>query len=139
MEKIDSNENWDYIIIGGGINGLAMGALLSNDGKKVLVCGAPCQIAGLYTYLKKDYDNLITCDFICKSVNSTKVFQKYIEWLEKKYKSKAKKIKAKDKTSGWHNFSMRVDFENGKSYVADRHNDPFFIGYLNIGRQRRKA
>lgn len=100
------------------------------DGNKVLVCGAPCQISGLYTFLKKDYENLITCDFICKSVNSTKVFQKYIEWLENKYQSKAKKIKAKDKTTGWHKFSMRVDFENGKSYVADRYNDPFFVGYL---------
>lgn len=99
-------------------------------GNKVLVCGAPCQISGLYTFLKKDYENLITCDFICKSVNSTKVFQKYIEWLENKYQSKAKKIKAKDKTTGWHKFSMRVDFENGKSYVADRYNDPFFVGYL---------
>lgn len=26
---------------------------------------------------------------------------------------------------------MRVDFENGKSYVADRYNDPFFVGYLS--------
>lgn len=99
-------------------------------GNQVLVCGAPCQIDGLYTFLKKDYENLITCDFICKSVNSTKVFQKYIEWLENKYQSKAKKIKAKDKTTGWHKFGMRVDFENGKSYVADRYNDPFFVGYL---------
>lgn len=100
------------------------------NGYKVLVCGAPCQIDGLYTYLKKDYENLITCDFICKSVNSTTVFQKYIEWLEIKYQSKAKKIKAKDKTTGWHKFGMRVDFENGNSYVADRYHDPFFVGYL---------
>jgi len=99
-------------------------------GNKVIVCGAPCQISGLYTFLKKDYENLITCDFICKSVNSTKVFQKYIEWLENKYHSKVKKIKAKDKTTGWHKFGMKIDFENGKSYVADRYNDPFFVGYL---------
>lgn len=100
------------------------------SGNKVLVCGAPCQISGLYTFLKKDYENLITCDFICKSVNSTKVFQKYIEWLESKYQSKVKKIKAKDKTTGWHKFGMKVDFENGKSYISDRYNDPFFVGYL---------
>lgn len=99
-------------------------------GHQVLVCGAPCQISGLYTFLRRDYENLITCDFICKSVNSTKVFQKYIEWLENKFQSKSKKIKAKDKTTGWHKFSMRVDFENGQSYVADRYNDPFFVGYL---------
>ena len=101
------------------------------NGDKVLVCGTPCQIHALYCYLgNKDHEKLLTCDFICKSVNSTKVFQKYIEWLENKYQSKAKKIKAKDKTHGWHRFSMRIDFENGKSYVADRYNDPFFVGYL---------
>jgi acetyltransferase-like isoleucine patch superfamily enzyme/coenzyme F420-reducing hydrogenase beta subunit len=98
---------------------------------KVLVCGTPCQINALYAFLgNKDYENLVTCDFICKSVNSTKVFQKYIEWLENKYQSKAKKIKAKDKTTGWHKFSMRIDFENGESYVADRYHDPFFLGFL---------
>ena len=100
------------------------------SGEKVIVCGAPCQIHALYAFLIKDYENLVTCDFICKGVNSPLVFKKYIEWLEDKYQSKAIKIKAKDKTTGWHKFSMRVDFENGKSYVKDRHHDPFFVGYL---------
>jgi len=100
-------------------------------GDKVLVCGAPCQIEGLYSYLRRDYENLITCDFVCRGVNSQKVWVKYIDWLEKKYGSKVIKIKAKDKTTGWHRFSMRVDFENGKSYVQDRYHDPFFVGYLD--------
>lgn len=100
------------------------------EGRQVLVCGAPCQISGLYTYLGRDYDNLITCDFICKSVNSTKVFVKYIQWLESEFGSKVTRVKAKDKTYGWHRFSMKVDFENGKSYIADRYRDPFFVGYL---------
>lgn len=102
-------------------------------GEKVIVCGAPCQIHGLYSFLSKDYDNLLTCDFICRGVNSPLVFKKYIEWLEDKYQSKVIKIKAKDKTKGWHTFSMRVDFKNGKSYVNDRYNDPFFVGYLQTG------
>jgi coenzyme F420-reducing hydrogenase beta subunit len=100
------------------------------EGKDVLVVGAPCQIHALYAYLKKDYQNLVTCDFICLGVNSTKVFQKYLEWLESKYNSKVTKIKFKDKTYGWHRFAIRVDFQNGKTYVKDRYNDPFFVGYL---------
>lgn len=100
------------------------------NGDQVLVCGAPCQIVGLYAFLKKDYPNLLTCDFVCKGVNSPLVFEKYIKWLEDKYQSKAVKIKAKDKTEGWHKFSMRVEFENGKSYVKNRYKDPFFVGYL---------
>lgn len=103
------------------------------NGNKVLVCGAPCQIVALYAFLRKDYENLVTCDFVCKGVNSPLVFEKYIRWLEDKYQSKAIKIKAKDKTNGWHKFSMRVDFENGMRYVKDRDNDPFFVGYLQTG------
>ena len=99
-------------------------------GNKVLMCGTPCQISGLYHYLQKEYDNLFTCDFICRGVNSPKIFKGYINSLEKKYKSKVKKIKFKNKTYGWHNFSTRIDFENGKKYIQSRYIDSYMIGYL---------
>lgn len=101
-------------------------------GDQVLICATPCQIAALYTFLGKDYDNLITCDFICLGVNSPKVFLKYMDMLERQYDSKATKIKFKNKAFGWHRFAMRVDFENGKSYCKDRYHDAFFIGYLKF-------
>ena len=41
-------------------------------GKIVLFTGTPCQCQGLRTYLKKDYQNLITCDLICHSNPSPK-------------------------------------------------------------------
>jgi acetyltransferase-like isoleucine patch superfamily enzyme/coenzyme F420-reducing hydrogenase beta subunit len=100
------------------------------DGKRVLICGTPCQIAGLYQVLGKDYDGLITCDFICRGVNSPKVFQKYIAMLERKFGARATKIKFKNKTYGWHRFSTRVDFANGEHYIEDRYHDPFMVGYL---------
>ena len=99
-------------------------------GKLVLVCGTPCQIAGLYQYLGKHPENLITCDFICLGVPSPVAFQKYTYELEKKYNSKITNIKFKDKTYGWHRFSLRIDFENGERYCKDRYSDPYFIGYL---------
>ena len=100
------------------------------NGDIVLMCGAPCQISGLYNYLQKDYENLFTCDFICRGVNSPKIFKGYIKSLENKYKSKVKKIKFKNKTFGWHNFSTRIDFENGKKYIQSRYIDSYMIGYL---------
>ncbi len=100
------------------------------DGKPLLFCGTPCQVVALHSYLGGDYDNLITCDFICIGVNSPKVFLKYMEMLEEQYASRAAEIKFKDKTYGWHRFSIRVLFENGKSYCEDRYKDPFFIGFL---------
>jgi acetyltransferase-like isoleucine patch superfamily enzyme/coenzyme F420-reducing hydrogenase beta subunit len=112
---------------------------LLKEGEKVLVCATPCQIAALYNVLKKDYDNLITCDFICRGVNSPKVFQSYMNMLERHYGAKTNKIKFKAKQWGWHNFSMRVNFANGKEYCKDRWHDLFFIGYLQKGNFARPS
>ena len=112
---------------------------LLRKGHRVLYCGCPCQIQGLYSFLGKDYDNLFTCDFICRGVNSPKVFLSYIEMLEKKYGSRASRIKFKAKKWGWHNFSMRVNFDNGKEYCKDRWHDLFFIGYLQVGNFSRPS
>ncbi|MBA4317081.1 MAG: 4Fe-4S ferredoxin [Flavobacterium sp.] len=109
------------------------------SGKLVLLCGTPCQVAALFNFLGKDFSNLITCDFICRGVNSPKVFKKYIESLQAKYGSKVTKVKFKNKTYGWHRFSIKVDFENGETYCKDRYNDPFFIGYLQIGNFARPS
>ncbi len=112
---------------------------LLKAGEKVFFCGAPCQIQALYKFLRKEYDNLITCDFICRGVNSPKVFLSYMDMLEKQYGSKATEIKFKNKKWGWHNFSMRVNFENGQEYCKDRWHDLFFIGYLQSGNFARPS
>lgn len=108
-------------------------------GKNVFFCGCPCQIHALYNYLGKNYDNLVTCDFICRGVNSPKVFLKYMEMLEKQFGSCATEIKFKNKKWGWHNFSLRVNFKNGKEYCKDRYHDLFFIGYLQAGNFTRPS
>lgn len=112
---------------------------LLQAGEEVLYCGCPCQIQALYNYLKKEYVNLTTCDFICRGVNSPKVFLKYMDMLERQYGAKATKIKFKAKEWGWHNFSMRVNFANGKEYCKDRWHDLFFIGYLQAGNFTRPS
>lgn len=108
--------------------------------QRVLFCGTPCHIQALYRFLgNKDVDNLITIDFICRGVNSPKAFISYMKMLEKQYGAKAEKIKFKAKEWGWHRFSMRVNFENGKEYCKDRYHDLFFIGYLQSGNFTRPS
>ena len=48
------------------------------EGRKVLFSGTPCQIAGLKKYLCKEYENLLTVDFICHGVPSPKVWRMYL-------------------------------------------------------------
>lgn len=84
----------------------------------VLICfsGTPCQIEGLLNYLEKDYDNLITVDLICHGTPSPKLWGKYIDYQEKKYKSTVIGAYFRKKTYGYHSGTMELVFENGKKY-----------------------
>lgn len=100
------------------------------SGKKVLFCGTPCHNAALSNFLNKKYDNLILCDFICRGVNSPKVYRKYLDMLEKKYNSKIVTVHFKNKTFGWNRFSTKIEFNNSTYYIKDRYNDLFMVGYI---------
>ena len=79
------------------------------EGKIVLFSGTPCQIKGLYTYLKKDYDNLITQDIVCHGVPSPKVWRQYIRSFPG-----VERVSFRSKRYGWHYFSMLIEYKNGK-------------------------
>lgn len=51
-------------------------------GKYVLFSGTPCQVSGLYSYLKKEYPKLITMDLICHGVPSNGIFSQYVKKLK---------------------------------------------------------
>lgn len=53
-----------------------------NDNKFVLVCNTPCNISALKNYLKRDYENLLTVDFVCHGVPSQDFFDKCMSWYE---------------------------------------------------------
>lgn len=48
------------------------------EGRFILFSGTPCQISGLHKFLRKDYDKLLTMDFICHGVPSPGVFRTYL-------------------------------------------------------------
>lgn len=102
---------------------------LLRKGEKVLACGTPCQMAALRSFLRKDYENLIIVDFICRGVNSPKVYRKYLDALERKYGGKVVYVKAKNKELGWRNLTRKVIFDNGKVYYGIHMEDDFRRGY----------
>lgn len=99
-------------------------------GEKVLFCGTPCQSAGLQSFLSKEYNNLYTCDFICRGVISPKVYRKFLDDMSRKYGSALKTVQFKNKDYGWNRFSTKLGFKNETSYQEDRDNDYYMKGYL---------
>ena len=72
------------------------------NGRKILFSGTPCQVAAIKLYLAKtDCTNLILVDIVCQGVASPKIWQDYIEYIEKKYKDTVIISNFRDKTVGW--------------------------------------
>jgi len=104
---------------------------LEND-RNVLFVGTPCQIGGLYAFLNKKYDGLITIDLVCHGVPSPKIFKDYIGGLEQKYNSKISYLNFRDKRTGWNSgISIKAEFGNSKEYFVIGYKDNFITGFLN--------
>lgn len=101
-----------------------------DNGKKVLFTGTPCQIAGLYNFLQKRYDELYTCDLVCHGVPSPKVYSQYKKSMIKKYNSDIQKLCFRDKEYGWKVFSVSLKFNSGKNYIETLYDDVYMQGFL---------
>lgn len=55
------------------------------DGRKVLFIGTPCQVSGLRSYLKKDYENLFLVDICCHGVPSQQLLVDNVELVKRKH------------------------------------------------------
>lgn len=100
-------------------------------GRKVLFSGTPCQVAGLKTYLNKDYVNLITQDFVCHGVPSPLVWKKYIEYIETKEQKKIKHVKFRAKENGWRQFNLSFEFEDGTTKKEKANEDLYMRAFLS--------
>lgn len=112
---------------------------LVKNGEKVLVCGSPCQMAALRAFLRKDYENLIIADYICRGTNSPKVWRKYLDSYEERYGSKVVYCKAKSKEYGWRNLTQKIILENGKAYYETKDQNNYTKGYLRTNVYCRPA
>jgi len=103
---------------------------LLESGAMVIYSGAPCQIAGLYAFLGKDYDNLLTADFICHGVPSPLLFKRYIEWLSNKMGGVITEYNFRDKmTHGWGLVANAKTHKKTKTIFPEL--DPYYMTFLN--------
>ncbi|MBO6294020.1 MAG: Coenzyme F420 hydrogenase/dehydrogenase, beta subunit C-terminal domain [Selenomonas sp.] len=101
---------------------------LLEEGKMVLFTGMPCQTAGLYASLGKDYENLYTIDLFCHGITSSKVFQKYHH--DVLGGNPLARLEFKEKAPwGWH-AGVNAYFKDGSKYSVPLERDPYFIAYL---------
>ncbi len=92
---------------------------LKND-KLVLFTGTPCQNEGLNSFLMNSNINtekLILCDLICHGTPSPLLWKEYINFCEKKNKSKIVEYHHRSKVHGWGKgiYIESAKYKNGKT------------------------
>lgn len=104
------------------------------QGKIVLYSGVSCECAGLRSYLGKSYDNLIFYEVFCRSTASPKVFEKYINYLQKKFKHKVINFRFYEEIDGKTDI-LQIEFEGREPLtVKSKKNyymQTFYKTYLN--------
>ena len=108
---------------------LSMAKQHLENGRFVLFSGLPCQIAGLYSYLGRDYEKLYTVDILCKGAPSPGVFATFIHSVESRYKSALKSYSFREKTHGWGKAISVFNFVNGKQLLLPLSQTSFGSGF----------
>lgn len=93
-----------------------------NAGQKVLFSGTPCQVAGLKASLRRDYENLLTVDFVCHSVPSPMAWREYVKYRAQMDNGGQlpKLINLRSKETGWsrYRYSNLFQYADGTNHSA---------------------
>ena len=108
-------------------------------GQRVLFSGTPCQVGGLKAFLRKDYENLLTVDFVCHSVPSPMAWREYVKYRAQSDSSGELpvSINLRSKKTGWshYQYSNLFEYEGGVEYAAKSSESLymklFVDGYIN--------
>ena len=129
-EDLDSLRRSKYVQSDINITYKQVKQFLDND-RLVLFTGTPCQIAGLKSYLPKNYENLISIDLICLQVGSPLVFQKSLNDNINDIKN-IKHIDFREKAYGWDNSRMLIILKDDTySSQIIRYRDGYMAGLFS--------
>lgn len=97
----------------------------------VLFIGVPCQIAGLYGFLKKDFDNLTTVDLICHGMPPASYLEQHIRQIEKQSKELVCELQFRDPKYNTNTFTFTLKNNLGKEFYNKKvlSNDNYQLGY----------
>ena len=103
------------------------------EGRQVLFCGTPCQVAGLRGFLGRDYGNLTTVDLVCHGVPSGRMFADCVEGYGKQLGSPVVDFRFRCKREGWGNSLLLFLFlENGREVTIPASKSPYYDMFLNL-------
>ncbi len=100
-----------------------------DDARIVLFTGTSCQVSGLKSFLRKDYDNLLTIDCLCHGVPSPKIWRLFLSEISQDRDIVS--INFRDKNISWHNYYFTVKFKDGTYFSEKSVDNNYMKGFLS--------
>ena len=100
-----------------------------------LVCfsGTSCQVEGLKNYLRKNYENLVLVDVVCRAVPSPLIWKKYLDMRQRQYKD-ISRIMFRDKYYGYKYSNLSIynkDNDKKQEYHKGVDSDPYLRAFFS--------
>ena len=98
-------------------------------GRIVLFTGTPCQVSGLKSYLKKDYQNLYLIDNVCHGAPQQSIWKEHLAELTEG--KTVESISFRDKLNGWQHYQLVIRYADGTEYNVDHDQDLYMRGFID--------
>ncbi len=108
---------------------------LSDDistNKPILVVGTPCQIAIIRNKFG-EVTNMLLVEVVCHGAPHPKYWDLYLDELlqyEGKTRDDIESVNFRDKSEGWKNYSVRVDFKDGSHFIQNHRDNPYILAFV---------
>lgn len=101
-----------------------------DSNRYVLFSGTGCQVAGLRSFLGREYERLVTVDIVCHGVPSPRLFERYTDYLGKKLGEPIKSYNFRSKKR--HGWGLFYELETAqKAKGGSGFDDPYYNAFLN--------
>ena len=105
-------------------------------GRIVLFTGMPCQVAGLRSFLRKDYANLYCVSFFCGGAPSPLAFREYLKTITKDVSFEELDFKFRDKKKFGVGVNISYQGKGEREYQSFVRNSYFFAYHKKVMHRR---
>lgn len=100
-------------------------------GVPVIFIGVPCQVSGLYGFLKRDYDNLTTVDIICSGMPPSEYLRQHIKSIEQRRHRVAEFVSFRDPEFNTNTYAFTLRDATKNIFYKKRvlNTDNYQLGY----------
>lgn len=102
------------------------------EGRQVLFFGLPCDVGILMKWVerrKSPRQNLLAVDLICHGAPSDKALKRFVDGLERDFRSKIASLDFRHVKTDWNDPRLRVVFENGREFSRPLYDTDFGFAF----------